>query len=593
MINIAYCFDENVIDYLKVSLLSLLTNKNEKTHYNIIGICSTEAIDCIPELKRLVYERDKNSNLEIKECLEIPKDAYEIRSITYATYFRFDLADYFLDINKVIYLDVDTYINGDLSELWNIDIGSNYVSGVRADVNIYNSWENKLANYEYWKELEDLRGNYINAGVMIMNLKLIREAMLPVLWKSKASYPYFYQDQDIINLTCKPFIGILPMKFNSMTFYTEDDYMNLMYQNIYNKYEILNARQAPIILHYAGKKPWSDLDTKCGHYWWNFVLADSYLNKIFKDIYCKLSCIDLSIIIPVYNSSKYLSDCLDSIVRQDSERYEIICIDDGSDDDSLEILKKYASCFFNYRVIEQEHKGLSVARNQGIKIARGEYVYFVDSDDIVSDNFIEKALNRAKREKLDVLMFSFENFADDFETYKKYEERIKRKKRSVVPETILSGIRMMKYQLDVDEYYPMVWIQLTKRKLLVDNFLIFYKGIVFEDVLYTFRLLWCAERVRTLVDVGYKKRIHNESICGRPENIYNVNSLWMNYKKLSDLCEQFNQDDDYYEYIAMAMIKKSIAQLLRHFERLTDEDKEDFIGGLSKWDRIRFKLLIH
>ena len=190
-------------------------------------------------------------------------------------------------------------------------------------------------------------------------------------------------------------------------------------------------------------------------------------------------------------------------------------------------------------------------------------------------------------------MFSFENFADDFETYKKYEERIKRKKRSVVPETILSGIRMMKYQLDVDEYYPMVWIQLTKRKLLVDNFLIFYKGIVFEDVLYTFRLLWYAERVRTLVDVGYKKRIHNESICGKPENIHNVNSLWKNYKKMLVLCKHLNQDEDDYEYIVMTMIKKTIVQLLLHFERLTDEDKEDFIGGLSKWDRIRFKLLIH
>ena len=593
MINIAYCFDKNVIDYLKVSLLSLLANKKEETHYNIMGICSPDALECVTELKRLVYSRDKYSSVEIKESLESVKNAYEIRNITTATYYRFDLAEHFSDVDKLIYLDVDTYINGDLNELWDIDVGSNFMCGVRADVNLYKSWENKLTDYEYWKELEDWRGNYINAGVMIMNLQLIREYKLPALWKSMVSSPYFYQDQDIINITCKPSIGILPMKYNFMTFYTEDDYMNLVYQNVYNKYEVLTARKTPIIIHYAGKKPWNDLDTNYGAYWWDFVLSDSYLNRIFSDIYRKLSCVDLSIIIPVYNSSKYLRECLDSIARQDSERYEIICIDDGSQDDSLEILREYNNVFINYKVIHQDHRGLSIARNQGIKVARGEYIYFVDSDDIVCDNFIGNALTQAKSENLDVLIFSFENFADDIDTYKKYEDRILRKKRTKVPKSILSGIEMMKYQLEENEYYPMVWIQITRRKLLVENFLLFYKGIIFEDVLYTFRLLWYSKRVRSLIDVGYKKRIHVESICGKPENLYNVESLWKNYKKLMALCEQFNQDDDDYEYVAKVMINKSIKQLLLHYERLSIIDKENFVSGLSRWDKIRFELLSH
>lgn len=326
MINIAFCFDKNVIDYIKVSILSLLSNKNKDTHYNIIGICSSDAYGYVNELRRLVCARDAYSCIDIKETSEVVKDAYEIRNITSATYYRFDLAEFFPDVDKVIYLDADTFINGDLSELWNRDIGENYVCGVRADVNLYNSWENKLANYEYWKELEDWRGNYINAGVMIMNLQLIRKNQLAKLWKSKVSYPYFYQDQDIINITCKPSIGILPMKYNSMTFYTEDDYSNLVYQNVYNKKEVEVARNTPVIVHYAGKKPWSDLDTKCGYFWWNFVMGDLYLKEIFQEKYYALSNVDLSIIIPVYNSSKYLRPCLDSIVSQDSETYEIICM---------------------------------------------------------------------------------------------------------------------------------------------------------------------------------------------------------------------------------------------------------------------------
>ena len=198
---------------------------------------------------------------------------------------------------------------------------------------------------------------------------------------------------------------------------------------------------------------------------------------------------------------------------------------------------------------------------------------------------------RAKNEKLDVLMFSFENFATDNVTYRKYEERILKIKRTEAPDIILSGIKMMKYLFERNEYYPMVWIQIAKRSLLLDKQIMFYEGFVFEDMLYTFRLLWHSKRVRSITDVGYKKRIHEESICGRPENIHNVESLWHNYKKLIVLCEQFNQDDDNYEYVAKTMINRSINQLMLHFVRLSDADRSMFINGLSRWDKIKFELL--
>ena len=176
-------------------------------------------------------------------------------------------------------------------------------------------------------------------------------------------------------------------------------------------------------------------------------------------------CMELSIIIPVYNSSKFLRECLDSILKQDSYEYEIICVDDGSEDNSLDILHEYEKLFYNYKIIKQEHRGLAAARNNGIKVSCGEYIYFVDSDDIVGDNFINNALMRAKNEKLDVLMFSFENFATDNVTYRKYEERILKIKRTEAPDIILSGIKMMKYLFERNEYYPMVWIQIAKRSL--------------------------------------------------------------------------------------------------------------------------------
>ena len=304
-----------------------------------------------------------------------------------------------------------------------------------------------------------------------------------------------------------------------------------------------------------------------------------------------ISSIKLSIIIPAYNSAKYLSYCLDSLLEQDNPQYEVFCIDDGSEDNSLEIIKKYEEKFHNFYVIEQVHQGLSAARNQGLKYAKGEYVYFMDSDDILVPDFIASALQKVQEYQLDVLLFSFENFCDDSVMYEKYKERIQKIKRVYGSNGIKAGIDMMSFLMDVGEYYPMVWIQITRRKLLMDKCLLFYKGIVFEDVLYTFQLLWYAKRVMCITDVGYRKRMHSESICGRPENLHNVESMWKNYTELMVLCESYGIENDTEEYVAKSIINKSVHQLLLHFNRLKESDKEIFIKNCSRWDRIRFFIL--
>ena len=96
----------------------------------------------------------------------------------------------------------------------------------------------------------------------------------------------------------------------------------------------------------------------------------------------------LSIIVPMYNMSKYLASCLDSLVNQniDKAEYEIILIDDGSTDNTLDIAKEYASKYDNIKVITKENGGVSSARNLGIDISEGEYIWFVDSDDFISSN---------------------------------------------------------------------------------------------------------------------------------------------------------------------------------------------------------------
>ena len=98
----------------------------------------------------------------------------------------------------------------------------------------------------------------------------------------------------------------------------------------------------------------------------------------------------ISVIVPVYNVEKYLARCLDSIINQTLADIEIICINDGSTDNSLEILNDYAKKDSRIKIIDQTNAGLSCARNAGMQIAQGEYIGFVDSDDWIDLDFYEK-----------------------------------------------------------------------------------------------------------------------------------------------------------------------------------------------------------
>lgn len=115
----------------------------------------------------------------------------------------------------------------------------------------------------------------------------------------------------------------------------------------------------------------------------------------------------ISIIIPVYNVEKYLADCLDSLVNQTMSDIEIICVNDGSKDNSLAILEDYAKREKRIVLLNQPNSGVSVARNNALKQVRGEYYMFVDSDDWIDANACEVAYNCAIKENADCLMFSY------------------------------------------------------------------------------------------------------------------------------------------------------------------------------------------
>lgn len=203
---------------------------------------------------------------------------------------------------------------------------------------------------------------------------------------------------------------------------------------------------------------------------------------------------DLSIIVPVYNAGKYLSKCIDSLIKQKTEyKYEVICVDDGSSDNSLEILNSYEGI----KVIHQENGGISSARNTGLMNSRGRYVGFVDNDDVVNENYVEKILSYAIENNLDYVKCSFAIFRNDDEIVdvKKYKD------------AILSDMNNIDdYDNWLDGY---MWGGCYARDLW-DRFC-FPAGYWYEDMIRNIYLFDMCERIGSISDVLYYKRIHENN----------------------------------------------------------------------------------
>ncbi|MEL7567684.1 MAG: glycosyltransferase, partial [Dehalobacterium sp.] len=174
----------------------------------------------------------------------------------------------------------------------------------------------------------------------------------------------------------------------------------------------------------------------------------------------------ISIIIPVYNSETFICQTLDSVLAQTLYDIEIICINDGSSDSSLDILLEYAKQDHRITVISQINKGLSSARNAGLEIARGEYVYFLDSDDMLEPNSLEELYMLAHERDVDVLYFDGKPFYESEELKKKYSSYETAYKLKTNLPDILTGQEIFCKMIESNSYRCSSCLQLIHRNYL-------------------------------------------------------------------------------------------------------------------------------
>ncbi|NDV42634.1 glycosyltransferase [Flagellimonas sediminis] len=212
----------------------------------------------------------------------------------------------------------------------------------------------------------------------------------------------------------------------------------------------------------------------------------------------------LSIVIPCFNVAEYLPQCLESILDQglkDAD-YEIIVINDGSTDNTLDIACRFSDTYPVIKVFDQENQGLGAVRNRGIDLAQGEYIYFLDSDDYLAENTLGAILNIVEHNELDVLTFKTRHVFDD--------SAITSNKLPTDNSSILKMVDGITY-ISKGKFRNEVWWYLINRQFLLDSGLRFIVGKWMEDTLFTTNLFCLANKI-THVDADvHRYRIRPSS----------------------------------------------------------------------------------
>ncbi len=219
----------------------------------------------------------------------------------------------------------------------------------------------------------------------------------------------------------------------------------------------------------------------------------------------------ISVIVPVYNTAGFLPQCLDSIAENACRGLEILLIDDGSTDGSSLLLGRFCEACPAARVITQENRGLSAARNTGLDAARGEWILFIDSDDYVLPGFFGLPLEKASETGADLVLFGFRELMDETGYTIPRADRL--------PEGVFSARDILR-ALARSEVFPNAWNKLYRRSLW--DGIRFPEGECWEDCAVMHRVISRADRILILHDALYCYRLRKNSITKNAENDLSV-----------------------------------------------------------------------
>lgn len=214
--------------------------------------------------------------------------------------------------------------------------------------------------------------------------------------------------------------------------------------------------------------------------------------------------ISVSIVIPVYNVAGYIEHCLHSVAMQSYKNLEVILVDDCGTDESMSIAENYFAQYthINAKIVRHErNRGLSAARNTGLQVATGDYVYFLDSDDELINDAIATMVAPLLKESYDFVIANYEVIGSD----KSYPALS-------LPEGSLKGTENILKSYSESQWYMMAWNKLCRRNFLLENHLFFKEGLLHEDVVWSFQLACKAKSMFVIQQQTYQYKIRGASI---------------------------------------------------------------------------------
>ena len=298
-----------------------------------------------------------------------------------------------------------------------------------------------------------------------------------------------------------------------------------------------------------------------------------------------------SIIVPVYNVEKWLERCIESILNQTYEKFELILVDDGSPDNSGAICDKYAQIDKRINVIHKKNGGLSSARNAGLNISKGNYIVFIDSDDYIKENLLEKTIKSIEKYHTDIIMFGYEMFLS------------KNKSLPLFKTGLILNPKQEALNVDKPNFnneFCFTWRYIFNREFLNINNMIFNEEIkVAEDTIFNMECIFLANSMYVIDESLYiYNDANNESIMRRkykPNYHIDLNKQYLEKKRILKQYDIKDKKflDDYYYYYVYVVIQNCIKNICLGKKEKIYVDLKDLLNSEMCRDTFNYYDLKH
>lgn len=279
----------------------------------------------------------------------------------------------------------------------------------------------------------------------------------------------------------------------------------------------------------------------------------------------------LSVIVPIYRVEKYLNKCIDSILEQSYKDIELILVDDGSDDSCPQICDNYARTDSRIKVIHKENGGLSSARNSGMMIANGKYIWFVDADDWISADCVSAVWNKVQKYSMDILMFDADVVN---ETDQDFSQNNYIRQEKIEPDLLFSGKDFFQNHYVKDAYRASACLNIFSHQYLKKHNLLFLEGYMHEDEDFTFRAIILAEKLLYMAEKLYVRRYR----------YYSLMTDTFHEKQISDFLKIMQNNTQFVTYIKDLVFQKVYDRYIYdRINLLVDRIKHSDIEDKSFW----------